>query len=245
MLFKAILATAIAAISAVAAPLKARDEAITACAPTPSTACPPPASTTVCPPPASTTTVCPPPASTTVSPPSSCSSSPCSCSSCSSSSYFSPSDTWQYSVHNGAIAAARSLVEIYKSTGNGGKDQSALVTFTYPAAAQNKQCQLEFHLPASANPAGSKKIDVYSSIKPAPGPAGTWAPGNQRNNHIGRLSVVAGGAATWDATYGTSLAVKVPCKAPGTVEAFEFVGVGDFDSINWSPSSGYGPRIVY
>jgi hypothetical protein len=29
------------------------------------------------------------------------------------------------------------------------------------------------------------------------------------------------------------------------VEAFEFVGVGDFDSINWSPSSGYGPRIVY
>lgn len=119
------------------------------------------------------------------------------------------------------------------------------MTFTYPAAAKSKQCQLEFHLPANANPAGSKKIDVFSSIKPAPGPTGTWAPGNQRNNHIGRLSVVAGGAATWDATYGTSLAVKLPCKAPGTVEAFEFVGVGDFDSINWSPASRYGPRIIY
>ncbi|KAF5227532.1 hypothetical protein FAUST_11712 [Fusarium austroamericanum] len=215
MLFKAILATAITATSAVAAPLEARQATVTVTA-------------TVCP--GSVTTPTPQVPSGT---------------SGTSSSYFSPSDTWQYSVHNGAIAAAPSLVEIYKSTGNGGKDQSALVTFTYPAAAKSKQCQLEFHLPANANPAGSKKIDVFSSIKPAPGPTGTWAPGNQRNNHIGRLSVVAGRAATWDATYGTSLAVKVPCKAPGTVEAFEFVGVGDFDSINWRPSSGYGPRIIY
>jgi hypothetical protein len=119
------------------------------------------------------------------------------------------------------------------------------VTFTYPAAAQNKQCQLEFHLPANASPAGSKKIDVFSSIKPAPGPTTGWSPGNQRDKHIGRLSVVPGGAATWDSAQKPSLAFKTPCKAPGTVEAFEFVGVGDFDLINWSPSLGYGPRIVY
>nr|CEG03537.1 unnamed protein product [Fusarium acuminatum CS5907] len=162
-----------------------------------------------------------------------------------SSSYFTPSNTWQYSVRDGAITAASSLVEIYKSTGNGGKDQSALVTFTYPAAAKDKQCQLEFHLPANANPAGSKKIDVFSSIKPALGPTDGWAPGNQRNHHIGRLSVVFGGAATWDSAQRPSLAFKTPCKAPGTVEAFELVGVWDFDSINWDPSSKYGPRIVY
>ncbi|KAH7199136.1 uncharacterized protein B0J16DRAFT_379578 [Fusarium flagelliforme] len=188
MLFKTILATTVAASSALAAPLEARNV---------------------------------------------------------TSSYFTPSNTWQYSVNDGAITSASSLVEVYKSTGNGGKDQSALVTFTYPAAAKGKQCQLEFHLPANANPAGSKKIDVFSSSKPAPGPTSGWGPGNHRNSHIGRLSVVAGGAATWDATYGPSLAVKTPCKAPGTVEAFELVGVWDFDSINWNPSSEYGPRIVY
>ncbi|KAH7231113.1 hypothetical protein BKA59DRAFT_409358 [Fusarium tricinctum] len=162
-----------------------------------------------------------------------------------SSSYFTPSNTWQYSVRDGAITAVSSIVEIYKSTGNGGKDQTALVTFTYPAAAKNKQCQLEFHLPANANPAGSKKIDVFTSIKPARGPTGGWGPGNQRNNHIGRLSVVAGRAATWDSAQRPSLAFKTPCKAPGTVEAFELVGVSDFDLINWDPSSAYGPRIVY
>ncbi|KAH7006736.1 hypothetical protein EDB82DRAFT_439151 [Fusarium venenatum] len=212
MLLKAILATAITATSAVAAPLEARDV------------------TTV----TVTATECS--GSTTtpkLSPPSG------------SSSYFSPSDTWQYSVHNGAIAAAPNFVEIYKSTGNGGKDQSALVTFTYPVAAKGRQCQLEFHLPAEASPAGSKKIQVFSSNKPAPGPTSSWAPGNQRGNHVGTLSVVAGGAATWDSAQKPSLAFKTPCKAPGTVEAFEFVGVGDFNLINWSPLSGYGPRIVY
>lgn len=193
MLFKSILATAVAATSAFAAPLEARN--VTSSSP--------------------------------------------------SLSYFTPSNTWQYSVNNGAISATSSLAEIYKSTGNGGKDQTALVTFTYPAGVEGRQCQLEFHLPANANPAGSKKIDVFTSIKPAPGSKDGWGPGNQRNNHIGRLSVVAGGAATWDATYGRSLAVKTPCKKPGTVEAFELVGVYDFDSINWNPSSEYGPRIVY
>ncbi|PTD06294.1 hypothetical protein FCULG_00011862 [Fusarium culmorum] len=214
MLFKAILATAITATSAVAAPLEARQETVTV---------------TV------TATECPGSTSTPkLSPPSG-----------TSSSHFSPSDTWQYSVHNGAIAAAPSFVEIYKSTGNGGKDQSALVTFIYPPAAKDKQCQLEFYLPPGASPAGSKKIQVYSSNKTAPGPTSSWAPGNQRGNHVGTLSVVAGGAATWDSAQNPSLAFKTPCKAPGTVEAFEFVGVGDFDSINWSPSLGYGPQIVY
>jgi hypothetical protein len=113
-------------------------------------------------------------------------------------SYFTPLNTWQYSIRDGAITAISSIVEIYKSTDNGGKDQIALMTFTYPAAAKNKQCQLEFHLPANANPTGSKKIDIFTSIKPAWGPTGGWGPRNQHNNHIGRLSVIAGRAAIWD-----------------------------------------------
>ncbi|KAH7111666.1 hypothetical protein B0J13DRAFT_659831 [Dactylonectria estremocensis] len=167
------------------------------------------------------------------------------CPGCPSRSLITPSSTWQYSVKDGAISSTSTIVEVYKAPGNGGKDQTALVTFTYPVAAKGKQCQFEFYLPASASPAGSKKLDVFSSNKPAPGPTSGGSPGNQRNSHLGRLSVVPGAAATWDSTQGSYLTTKVPCKEPNTVEAFELVGVYDFDSINWNPSSGDGLRIVY
>lgn len=161
------------------------------------------------------------------------------------SGVFSPSATWQYSTINGAISATTSLVEVYKNSGNGGKDQTALMTFTYPAAARGMKCWFEFTLPSTANPAGSKKLDVFRSSSPAPGPTSGWGPGNQRNIHLGRISVVPGSKATWDATYSTYLTAKTPCKEPGTREAFELVGVYDFDSINWNPTTGDGLRIAY
>jgi hypothetical protein len=55
-------------------------------------------------------------------------------------SYFTPSNTWQYSVTDGAITPVSSLIKIDKSTGNGGKDQTALVTFTYPASTKGRPC---------------------------------------------------------------------------------------------------------
>jgi hypothetical protein len=159
------------------------------------------------------------------------------------SDYFGPSDIWLYSVRDGAISAT-SHGEVYKNDGNQGKDITTLLTFTYPSASEGLQCQFEFYLDSTASVSGSKKLDLFTSNSPAPGPTSGWGPGNQRNIHLGRLSVEVDSYATWDATYSTYLTEKTPCKAPGTTEGFELVGVYDNDSITWNPDLA-GLRIVY
>lgn len=69
-------------------------------------------------------------------------------------------------------------------------------------------------------------------------------PGNQRNVNIGRLSVSNNAYATWEATYGMYLTEPTDCKAPGTQEGFELVGVYDYDLINWNGAVA-GARLVY
>lgn len=158
-------------------------------------------------------------------------------------SYFTPSAIWKYSVNSGAIAST-STGQVSKSSDNGGRDITALLTFTYPTAAQGKQCQFAFSLDNTATVRGSGKLDLFTSNSPAPGPKSGWGPGNQRNNHLGRLSVSKNNLATWDSTYSSYLTKKTPCKAPGTKEGFELVGVYDNDFISWNPSVA-GPRIIY
>ncbi|EEY14539.1 predicted protein [Verticillium alfalfae VaMs.102] len=85
---------------------------------------------------------------------------------------------------------------------------------------------------------------LYTSLAPAPGCTSGWAPGNQRNVNLGRMSVQRGGLATWDATYSSYLTKRTPCKAPGTVEAFELVGVYDNDHVSWNVAVA-GARISY
>ncbi|KAH7137340.1 hypothetical protein B0J13DRAFT_559513 [Dactylonectria estremocensis] len=156
--------------------------------------------------------------------------------------FFTPK-VWSYNVRNGAISStSRGVVSKYDS--NNGNDITALLTFTYPAAAVGKQCQFVFYLNHGGNLHGSGKLDLYSSNSPAPGPTSGWGPGNQRNQHLGRLSVSRGADATWDATYFSYLTKKTPCKAAGTVEAFELAGVYDNDFVSWNPSVA-GPRIVW
>lgn len=157
-------------------------------------------------------------------------------------SFFTPSAIWKYNTGTGAISSTNTGI-ISKSTTNSGQDITALLTFTYPANAQGRQCQFAFVLDNSARLDGSRKIDFFSSLNPAPGPRSGWGPGNQRNIHLGRLSAVKPGVATWDATYGSYLTQKTPCKAPGTVEGFELVGVYDKDYVSWNPAVA-GPRII-
>ncbi|KAH7153558.1 hypothetical protein EDB81DRAFT_946375 [Dactylonectria macrodidyma] len=160
-----------------------------------------------------------------------------------STTSISPSAMWTYQVDSGAILAT-TLGDVCKGTGNGGKDTTTLLTFTYPEDVLGKQCQFEFSLDPTSGLAGSKKLDVYSSSNPAPGPTTGWGPGNQRNKPLGRLSVELSAVATWDATYDTYLTTKTPCKAGGTTEGFELVGVYDNDSIGWSSTTGAGLRII-
>lgn len=131
---------------------------------------------------------------------------------------------------------------------NTGHDLTALLTFTYPAAALNKQCWLEFNVPSTATvsptgAAGTAKIDVFRQ----------WAPvntcpsqGNNRDVQLGRLVVPgAGQLATWEVKYNTYLTGKGPCKAPGTVEGIELVGVNDAENVSWRQGAGVGVRVLY
>ncbi|KAL0942762.1 uncharacterized protein CTRU02_200648 [Colletotrichum truncatum] len=161
------------------------------------------------------------------------------------STYFTPSATFNYNTRDGAIYPS-GWGQISKYTGNNGNDITTLLTFTYPEGVSGKKCQFFFYADGSTYASGSKKIDVFTSNKPAPAGGspgwGAGGPGNQRNNNVGRLSVPAGGYATWDATYGAYLTSPTDCKAPGTVEGIELVGVYDNDYVSFNPTSA---RIAY
>lgn len=161
-----------------------------------------------------------------------------------SGDYFTPSATWLYNVRTGAIAAT-DYGYVSKASNNLGNDVTTLVTFTYPKAAEGKKCQFGFYLDNSATVRGSKKLDLFSSSSPAPGPRDSWGPGNQRNNNLGRFNPVVGGfATTWDAKYSAFLTEKTDCRLAGTQEGFELVGVWDEDLVSWDTKTS-GPRIIY
>lgn len=54
-----------------------------------------------------------------------------------------------------------------------------------------------------------------------------------------------GSVATWETKYSTYLTAKGPCKAPGTVEGIELVGVNDAENVAWGQGGGLGARILY
>lgn len=157
--------------------------------------------------------------------------------------FFTPSAIWKYTINTGAISSTSTGL-VSKSATNNGSDITTLLTFTYPPAVVGKKCQFAFYLDNTAVLSGSRKLDVYTSVNPAPGPTNSWGPGNQRNIQLGRLSPYLGGSATWDTTYSAYLTQKTDCKAPGTKEGYELVGVLDGDYVSWDPKVA-GPRIVY
>jgi outer membrane biosynthesis protein TonB len=157
--------------------------------------------------------------------------------------YFTPTKIWKYNVRSGAISATNKGL-VSKGHHNHGRDTTTLMTFTYPAAAAGKKCRFAFYLGDQATLRGTRQLSFFKSSKPAPGPRSSWPPGNRRDRHLGDLKAVRNGYATWDAKYSRYLTDKVPCKAPGTVEAFELAGRGDNVKVEWNPSIG-GPRIIY
>jgi hypothetical protein len=158
---------------------------------------------------------------------------------------FAPTALYSYDVGTGAIGAASSWAVVDKYTSNGGHDSTTLMTFTYPNAAEGKQCALYFY----SNPdtqmswTGSERLDIFSSNSPAPGKTSGWGPGNQRNNHLGRWKKSGSAWADWEATYG-GLSVAQPCKPAGTYESFEIVGVWDNDHVSYDNAFS-GVRIAY
>ncbi|KAK4188086.1 hypothetical protein QBC35DRAFT_215046 [Podospora australis] len=150
---------------------------------------------------------------------------------------------WSYQNY---CEAPTSYGYVYRNVYSGQEwGQSALYTFTYPAASAGKQCWLEFYHAQPnwiSNPAGVQ-IDVFTSY--APTQCNTGSMSNNRDVNLGRLNVPATGAATWAATYSTKLTQRGPCPAPGSVQALELVPVGDNMGISYPQDVGKGLRILY
>ena len=159
----------------------------------------------------------------------------------SGSNILRPSVTSQYEVSTGAVTRFTPNGIISKD----GKtsDITMLLTFDFPAASAGKMCSFHFDLDrATSEVAGTGQFDVFTSLAPAQMDTTSWPSGNLRDQHIGRMQAVAGGAATWVEgfpTFGQSFL----CPA-GQTYGGELVGVSDFDYIQWLARTD-GPYITY
>jgi hypothetical protein len=155
-----------------------------------------------------------------------------------------PASIYTYDVGTGAISCASRGV-VRKHWANNGHDTTTLATFAFPAALGGRTCQLRFRLAAADVCAGSRKLDVFTALRPVAGcPTAQWPPNSGRDRHLGRMDVRAGGWATWEAKYGTYLTEPTPCPH-GVTLGMEFVGVYDDVDIEWSNPLTGGPRIHY
>jgi hypothetical protein len=148
--------------------------------------------------------------------------------------------TYGYDVATGAIMCRPTdifgRVSVHKFPRNRGRDKTVLFTFRYPQYVRGRQCRIVFDLDRFATVRGTGQLDLFSSNAAAPGCTEGWGPGNQRGEHLGRLQARVNAPAEWIKSY-SPLTSPGPCPAPGTVQAYELVGVGDNDDVTWRPSA--------
>jgi hypothetical protein len=155
---------------------------------------------------------------------------------------FSPGVVSQYSVWSGAIKYNTGVGKVFKNGQT--TDISTLLTFTYPAASAGKTCSINLYLDSASTQTGAKEIDIFSSLAPAPGPRSSWGPGNQRNNHLGRIKITKPGSGVYESGYPKTGA-SYPCPAPGTKAGYEFVATDDTTNTVWTQAAGVGAYISY
>jgi hypothetical protein len=150
-----------------------------------------------------------------------------------------PSARSQYDVWTGAIHYKTGAGKVFKNGQT--TDVTTLVTFDFPADSQGKTCEFHFFLDSTATLSGSALMDVFTSLAPAVADTTSWPPGNQRNQHVGRLAVVKPGEATFVDGFPNTIK-SFPC--PTGTWAAEFVGVYDTDDIEWT-GTGSGSYFKY
>ncbi|KAH7120740.1 hypothetical protein B0J11DRAFT_507796 [Dendryphion nanum] len=156
----------------------------------------------------------------------------------SGSNVITPREISLYNTGNGAITYRSGTGRVLK-TGTG-SDTTTLITFDIPSAAVGRTLEFGFTLDTAASSvvSGSQLLDVYKSLGPATRTTTGWGqgvPGNQRDQHQGRLRVVRGGEATYlTQAQGFPVIAKsfAAPSAPGVL-AFELVGVYDRDEVSW------------
>jgi hypothetical protein len=157
-------------------------------------------------------------------------------------SFLLPAAVSQYDVWTGAIRYASGAGKIFKN----GKttDTTTLLTFNGTAASAGQTCAFHLYLASTSTLTGAANFDVFSSLKPATKSASSWPPGNQRNNHLGRMKAALGAEATVLAGYPTAVS-GFPCPAAGVAAGFEFVPTDDVTDIEWTQSATVGAYISW
>lgn len=129
---------------------------------------------------------------------------------------------------------------VYKAWSNNGHDLTTMLTFTVPNDFQGNTCWLEFYLPGGP---GGKQVDIYRQ----------WAPvnacpsqGNNRDLHLGRMSIPAGGGQLqWAEKYSPWMTTPGECPKKGETFGIEIVGAGDDINATWKQAAGVGLRVMY
>ncbi|KXX75740.1 hypothetical protein MMYC01_207120 [Madurella mycetomatis] len=133
---------------------------------------------------------------------------------------------------------------LYRMTQGGEYGQSGLYSFTVPQAAAGAQCSLEFnYVPGGLSNNNGVQVDVFSTRGPGSCAGTTYT--NNRDQHLGRLNIPAGGGkATWAATYSQYLTSKQLCEV-GKQHNIELVPVGDDTYVSFPQGTGQGVRLAY
>ncbi|KAF1913213.1 hypothetical protein BDU57DRAFT_597612 [Ampelomyces quisqualis] len=152
------------------------------------------------------------------------------------SNILQPTFLSRYSGTTGAISFN---VATGSATKTNTGDITTLVTFENTSLDLPSTCRLRFFLDgtdASVVLEGTKQVNIFSSLNPAPagGSPGWGGPGNQRNIDLGRFSLYKGGNGDLVPGLPTGVnGVACPKKNAGPV-GFEVVPVGDVDRVEWS-----------
>ncbi|KAK2827824.1 hypothetical protein FQN49_007305 [Arthroderma sp. PD_2] len=147
-----------------------------------------------------------------------------------------PHDTFLHYINTGVTnhdVYGRPLVV---KNGKAAEETSAVVTFKLDGSAHGRRCRLRFDTSAGDTSKGSQQLDIFSVINPP-----TW-PIQQpysRDQHRGRIYVSIPGQAQWIQGYGGYPEFDCPVNK---LFGYEFVGVYDYDIVDWHVGST-GPRV--
>lgn len=150
--------------------------------------------------------------------------------------FVSPKDTFLHYINTGVTnhdVYGRPLVV---KNGKAAEETSAVVTFDFDGSYNGRRCRLRFDTSAGDTSKGSQQLDVYSVINPP-----TWPIQSpfSRDQHRGRIYVLVSGTAQW--VQGYNGYPEFDCPVNKRI-GYEFVGVYDYDIIDWNVGST-GPRI--
>ena len=96
-----------------------------------------------------------------------------------------------------------------------------------------KICTVHFYLDCAAILTEKNQFDIFSSLAPATASKSSWPPGNQRNNHLARVTAIKPGEATY-VTGFLAVARSYPCPAANIVAGYELVPTDDVTDIEWT-----------